>query len=431
MRRRLRAAADGIVAVVAWLLFAVTIAGLLTRDVVVPSGLADRARVHARSIEFDFVSWTVNAVGIKFSQASVDAQAFVDEAARSALVRDYFGLRRELEQAQARIAQLYADPEVADPLAATVQPRAEADRLRAEMLAIQPLVEAILQEQLSVILAELGLALGGVPIPPVSFHLTPLPFALIVSPRDVIRLEANIDVSGDLPLDGQVALEDRVTADLDVSALLVPLGGIGTYPTMVAETSSLNWVAATVAHEWLHNYLTLRPLGLNYNASPQLRTMNETTAEMIGIELGALLVQRYYPDLAPPPSPFDNFLRRDTAPDGARAPAFDYRAEMHATRVTADRLLSEGRIEAAEAYMEARRVYMWEHGYQIRKLNQAYFAFYGAYAAGGGGAAGADPVGEAVRLLRRRSATIADFVNTIAWFTGYEQLRDYLGLPAS
>jgi hypothetical protein len=78
--------------------------------------------------------------------------------------------------------------------------------------------------------------------------------------------------------------------------------------------------------------------------------------------------------------------------------------------------------------METRRKHMWEHGYQIRKLNQAYFAFYGAYAAGGGGAAGPDPVGEAVRLLRRRSASLADFVNTMAWFTSYEQLRAYLGV---
>jgi hypothetical protein len=215
---------------------------------------------------------------------------------------------------------------------------------------------------------------------------------------------------------------------LNVSALIVPLGGIGTYPTMVAETSNLQWVAATVAHEWLHNYLTLRPLGFNYMASGALRTMNETTAEMIGIELGTLLIERYYPDLAPPPRGFDNVLRRDTAPTEPSAPGFDFRAAMHTTRVLTDQLLSEGKIEEAEAYLEARREHMWEHGYQIRKLNQAYFAFYGAYAAGGGGAAGPDPVGEAVRLLRRRSRNIAEFVNTMAWFTSYEQLREYLGL---
>jgi hypothetical protein len=81
--------------------------------------------------------------------------------------------------------------------------------------------------------------------------------------------------------------------------------------------------------------------------------------------------------------------------------------------------------------MEVRRRVMWDNGYQIRKLNQAYFAFYGAYASAGGGAAGSDPVGGAVKLLQRRSASIADFVNTMATFSTYEELEAYLNLPAA
>ena len=59
----------------------------------------------------------------------------------------------------------------------------------------------------------------------------------------------------------------------------------------------------------------------------------------------------------------------------------------------------------------------------IRKLNQAYFAFHGAYADVPGGAAGEDPVGPAVRALRAQSDSLADFVNTIAWMTSFEQLQ--------
>ena len=44
--------------------------------------------------------------------------------------------------------------------------------------------------------------------------------------------------------------------------------------------------------------------------------------------------------------------------------------------------------------MEARREIFWQNGYAIRKLNQAYFAFYGAYADIPGGPAGEDPVAE-------------------------------------
>ena len=73
--------------------------------------------------------------------------------------------------------------------------------------------------------------------------------------------------------------------------------------------------------------------------------------------------------------------------------------------------------------METRRQVFWEHGYRIRKLNQAYFAFYGAYADLPGGAAGEDPVGEAVRSLRAESSTLADFLKHISWMTSFEQLQ--------
>jgi hypothetical protein len=74
--------------------------------------------------------------------------------------------------------------------------------------------------------------------------------------------------------------------------------------------------------------------------------------------------------------------------------------------------------------MEARRQVFWENGYLLRKLNQAYFAFHGAYADQPGGAAGEDPVGPAVRALREQSASLADFINTIAWMTSFEELLE-------
>ena len=124
------------------------------------------------------------------------------------------------------------------------------------------------------------------------------------------------------------------------------------------------------------------------------------------------------------PPPFD-FASRST-PVGQDEP-FDFRAEMHATRVRADDLLAAGKIDEAEAYMEARRQFFWDNGYAIRKLNQAYFAFFGAYADVPGGAAGEDPVGPAVRALREQSDSLADFLNTISWMNSFEDLLKAIG----
>jgi acetoin utilization deacetylase AcuC-like enzyme len=98
---------------------------------------------------------------------------------------------------------------------------------------------------------------------------------------------------------------------------------------------------------------------------------------------------------------------------------------MHETRLTADAMLAEGNIEAAEAYMEARRQIFLENGYSIRKLNQAWFAFHGAYADLPGGAAGAaeNPVGDTVRQLRAQSNSLNDFLFRISWIWSFEQLE--------
>ena len=104
---------------------------------------------------------------------------------------------------------------------------------------------------------------------------------------------------------------------------------------------------------------------------------------------------------------------------------------MHQTRLRVDDLLASGEIEEAEQYMEERRLFFWENGYQIRRLNQAYFAFYGAYADAPGGAAGADPVGEAVRRLWLAADSPTQFLELISPMTSFQSLLDLIeSLPS-
>jgi hypothetical protein len=95
---------------------------------------------------------------------------------------------------------------------------------------------------------------------------------------------------------------------------------------------------------------------------------------------------------------------------------------MNETRVTVDSLLAQGKIEEAERYMEQRRRLFVAHGYRIRKLNQAYFAFYGGYQSPGTGAGGADPIGPAITEIRQHSPSLRAWLETMRAITSRDQL---------
>ena len=384
-----------------------------------PGDRTELVRAYTRNIEFDYVGWSFDALGLKFAQSSLGTSKYLSQDARHLLVFEYLDLVTGIQMAEGQLNNIFADPNISDPQSASGDLRQELAGLYDQREKIGPVAEGILQSQISHIVAELDLGLGGQTVPPVLYHNTPLPFALIVSPREVIRQDEDISLLPDFTLDKHVELEEEVDGNLDVSSLVVPIGGVGVYPTMVQETNNLVWLSEVVAHEWTHNFLSLRPLGINYFTSPELRVMNETTASIAGKEIGRAVLEMFYPELVPQPEPGTKPLEL------VEPPAFDFRAEMHETRVTVDELLADGEIDEAESYMERRRSFFWEHGYQIRKLNQAYFAFYGAYADEPGGAAGAaeDPVGEAVRALRAQSPSLAAFLKRISWITSFEQLQ--------
>ena len=391
---------------------------------------------------FDFIEWETRALTAKSAQMLVPAPDYLDEQQRKSLVLDYIELVHRIETLQDEIDGLYADPKIADPAAASARQRVELAELRSRQAAQQTIVETVIEEQVSALLDEQGFALGGQIVPPLKFRFTPLPQMLIVSPRDQIYQKEAFSLETGLTTDRAEQLEAEVDHRFDVSSLVVQIGGLGIYPTMLLESTSLDWTIEVAAHEWTHNWLELRPLGQNYLNSPEARTMNETTAAIIGKEIGEMTLRRFFPELAPPPRPTPTPGPTPTpAPTPTRDPnRFDFRAEMHITRVEVDRLLAEARkakeagdaatavarINEAEDYMRQRCVFFADQGYSIRKLNQAYFAFHGAYA-DEPGAAGEDPVGPTVKRLRDRSPSLKAFLDTIAPMTTFAELKRALG----
>jgi hypothetical protein len=96
---------------------------------------------------------------------------------------------------------------------------------------------------------------------------------------------------------------------------------------------------------------------------------------------------------------------------------------MRRIRQQVDRLLAEGQVTQAEAYMEAERLKLVAQGYNLRKLNQAYFAFHGSYALSPGSV---DPIGLQIRQLRASSPSLKIFLDRVGWLNSYQDYLNWL-----
>ena len=372
---------------------------------------------------FDFWAWHVNAYLDKGAAVLTESHAYLPTAQQKEVVLNYLDLISKARRLEHEIDAIYTDPAISDPDTASQHLQATLVETRHILTEQQNIAEAIVQEQVATVLAEEGFTLTNATWPPVLMQMTPLPSVLIVSPRDRIERVDGVSLENGVSVPDRDGLETAVFNQLNQSALVVPIGGLGTYPAMIAETSNLNWFVEVVAHEWVHHWLGLQPLGFNYLTSSELRTMNETVASIVDVEVGEQVIARYYPERVPPP-PSPPPAEPDSSDAPPEPPPFDFRAEMAETRVWVDALLAEGKIELAEEYMEERRQIFVENGYRIRKLNQAYFAFYGAYAAQPGGATGLDPVGPLVRKVRAASPSLRAFMDTMAPITSLAELEE-------
>ncbi len=386
-----------------------------------PAGnsLNERVLGKARDVLFNYIQWEADAVGQKIGQHYAGVGPHLTDAQGARFVYDYLDLVRKLQSTQAQIDSVYADPKIADHDAASVALRSQRDTLSAQVSTRQPLTESIIEQQIGAVLLDEGFGTLGSILPPVSTHLTELPMLLVISPRESIRFEMAINVRN-LNAEDSQRLEDGIDHDLNVSSLAVPLGGLSLYPSMAQQSSYAFGVFDTVAHEWTHHYLYFFPLGLEYESNNATRIINESTASFLGGEVGAKVIQRFYsayPDVMaqlPKPTPAN--------PAPPAPGTFDIGAALNETRVQVDALLAAGMVADAEAYMETQRQLINSHGYGIRKLNQAYFAFYGGYQAAQGGAGGSDPTGPAITEIRQRSPSLKAWLETMRSITSLDAL---------
>lgn len=367
---------------------------------------------------FDLTTWTLNSVAGKLQDTVAKPAAGLDETQATQMVRAWLEQAQRASSLADQIERTYADPTTPDAAAATADQRAELASLRQQLDAQASTVEAILEQQMTAIIQAEGLQTAGLVWPPVRMRFNEPPQLLVLSPRDRIQRLRAVDLAPGLDSAERAALEQELAQQENVAAYVTGIGGYGVYPTMVIDRYGLPWTADTIAHEWIHNYLAFQPLGWSILEGGEHVTINETVASIAGEELGRALLARYYPDLLPPPEP------PVQTPDEAEPPLnepqpFEFGPQMRATRLVVDELLASGHVEEAEAFMEARRKTFAEHGYFLRVLNQAYFAFHGSYATG---AAASDPIGPKLKQLRAHSPSLQAFLQTTSKITSVAAL---------
>ena len=213
-------------------------------------------------------------------------------------------------------------------------------------------------------------------------------------------------------------IEEDVGSLENYSVIVENLGGVAVYPSVVSERLEIRSSLVVAAHEWLHHWFFFKTLGQQFWASNEMTTLNETVATVAGEEIGQLVYSRINQAMD------DGFSSSAASvSETSTNQSFDFDTVMRETRKQVGALLSNGKIEEAEDYMDQRVPLFRENGYYIRKLNQAYFAFHDMYATS---PASASPIGEQVKLMRSETSSLQEFLRSVSKFKDYEEFVRHL-----
>jgi hypothetical protein len=355
--------------------------------------------------------WTYKISGLW----SINSRATQDEKLKQ--VEEFFELGINLQRLEQQAIFLNHPSEGQSPQS-EVDPtlNEDIDKIKERRKSLQASVEETIEEAIENTLKEEGLSFPIGVFPPVDTVFTRSPHVLILSPRDRIERQRDILLNPGLSGLKKEEIEDLIVFQKqDISVYIEDTGGIAVYPSVVSDIFGLQNAIGISSHEWIHHWLIFKPLGQSFWNNAEMASLNETVATLAGKELGdkvfTSLTGKEANQATPSPSKLIN-------PD-----SFDFRAEMQKTRMQAEALLSAGNIEEAEEYMEERRQLFVANQYLIRKLNQAYFAFHGTYAAS---AASISPIGNHVQELRDHSESLENFLNTVSRFSTYQEFLDHL-----
>ena len=204
--------------------------------------------------------------------------------------------------------------------------------------------------------------------PSPEFNVGSSPKLLVTSPRNKIERKEEILLVPSIDIETIEELEGIASND-ELSSVIINIGGLATYPSIIAEGKSSRELFLTISHEWLHQYLIFHPLGRSYFSNTEMKEINETLANIFSKKLLKSLCEK----------DFEIKNEMCSVSPLKDENKFDYIEFMKKLRNNVDQLLSEGKINDAEKLMNESTLILNNNGINIRKINQAWFAFNGTY----------------------------------------------------
>ena len=125
------------------LFFVLVLALLLGGSTSIPPDQQELVRRITRPVEFDFATWTLDALWLKLSQAALGAPRYLPQEGQQELVKTYLEKVDEVQKLRSVTENIYADPILPKPEKYT-QPLIKEQRLiQGELDQLGPLAESL------------------------------------------------------------------------------------------------------------------------------------------------------------------------------------------------------------------------------------------------------------------------------------------------
>ncbi len=279
------------------------------------------------------------------------------------------------------------------------------------LLKIEKDIQKIVRNQIK---AE-GIDTKGFVFPPVSIKIFDPPLLLVTSPRNLISREKEILLDSSMKNSRKNIIEQKILDEENLSAVILEIGGLASYPSMIKPNTNFERLFELTAHEWLHQYLIFYPLGRSIFKNNEMNEINETLANIFGKEISKKICANELYEIYCENSELTTTTNKN----------FDYDFFMKETRKTVDLLLKNNNISKAEKYMEERRKNLENEGILIRKINQAWFAFHGTYT---DSPTSVSPVFSILKKIQEDTENMKEFIDILKNIDSYQQfltINDY------